>query len=462
MRLEAGSHPCVDERGGSEEPVCRDALVFVIRNTEAVRSAVERFSLAQEATGALGAVLEYVTRYRHQGAELTPLYPERAVAVLWEPSLNISENIRWKIAVPDLRSPYHELSAYHYLRLASSEQETFVESLRIEAILNDDPGVFVYHPAAPYPRYSAPMVTLEPSDEDWGINRCNFPQVWECLDQSPGPGPIGVIDEGPYLHHPELDGRVTEIPIVSGPPADVLHASQVAAIIAARRDDGKGMRGCCSAHVNLYNVATTQGFDCKAFYLALKDVARCKLRIVNISMFTPFDPLVEKQIQECIDQDIIIVAAMGDGKNNKCVYPAAYHGVIAVGATDRDENKLMDSNTGDHILLSAPGQAIYTLVSDTQLGTLHNTGTSYATPMVSAAAWLALCKKPDLTLTAMRDLLAVSVFKRGLPYDQVGHGRLDMAKMVEALHRKGVPGMEQCRSSPLSTDSYGQAEDSLI
>lgn len=452
MKPARNSHQGDDDGPGSSEgPVCRDALVFAIGDPGAVRPTVERFARGEAATSALGVALEYVSRHRDQGAELTPLYPERALEVLQEPSPGIPEALRWRVAVPDLRPPRQDLSAFHYLRLATPERSkfvrsTFLENIRLEATLKSDHLAItsVFHPAAPYNLPVAPSSSLVPVDPDWGIETCNFPQVWKCLDRGFDPGPIGVIDEGCYVRHPELDGRVTEFPPGSGTPSDVLHASQVAAVIAARRDDGTGMSGCCSAHVHLYNVSTDQGFDCKSFYFALKAVARDRLPVVNISMFMPPDPLVKRQIEECVCQGMFLVAAMGISGKEEAVYPAAYKDVIAVGATNVVEDRLNSSNSGKHIWLSAPGEYIHTLINRTDLGTKGNDGTSFATPMVSAAVWLALRANPGLDLTGMKALLAKSVFKKGLSFKDVGHGRLDMHKMVNTLHSMGVPGMGGC------------------
>lgn len=420
--------------------VSDEAMVLVLGDADGVRGAVERFNRGEPPQDLLGTILEYTYEHRGEGAELTPLYPERAVSVL-HPSRGIPHDADgFQVAVPDLRSRRQELSAYHYLRVASPMHN----DLFLQADLIAPPGLDhvvteVFQPARPFLRDIAPGVNEEPSeaslledDPDWAIKQCGFPDAWKCLDQGHDPGPIGVIDEGPYIRHPALEGRVTEFP-PERTPSDGIHASQVAAIIAARRDNGSGMNGCCSAQIYLYNVSTDRGFDPKAFYLALKAVARARLRVVNISMFAPKDRLVERQIEECLELGTVVVAAMGNSGKVERIYPAAYNGVIAVGATGKGKTRLNLSTMGDHICISAPGDEINTLSSPNTVGTANHSGTSYAAPMVSAAVWLALRSKPDLGVVGVRDLLERSTFKIKQPFNHVGHGRLDIGEMLRVL-----------------------------
>ena len=109
--------------GVSEGHVCDDSFVFAIANAEAAESAVARFIRGEAPLDVLGEILEYVAAHRDKGAELTPLYPERAVAVLRPSRADSGELDSFRLAIPDLRSRRQELSAFHYLRLASPEHK---------------------------------------------------------------------------------------------------------------------------------------------------------------------------------------------------------------------------------------------------------------------------------------------------------------------------------------------------
>ncbi|MCX4765316.1 S8 family serine peptidase [Streptomyces sp. NBC_01275] len=106
---------------------------------------------------------------------------------------------------------------------------------------------------------------------------------------------------------------------------------------------------------------------------------------------------VLRAIHHAQDRGKILVAAAGNeghAKNRK-MYPAGYSGVIAVGATDLDNQRAYFSNSGDHIVVCAPGVGI----SSTHLSNGHDThsGTSFAAPHVSGLAALMISIAPDLT-----------------------------------------------------------------
>jgi hypothetical protein len=412
--------------------VYRDAIVFTVADPEGVYDVVERFTRGEMPTGLLGAILEYVHHHRQSGAALTPLYPERALGLI-NPSRDTPHDATgFQVALPDRRSRRQELSSYHYLRLASPEHSTLFASFRAKAVERESLVPEFYQPPLPLDGRVAPAPAFAPTNPEWAINHCGFPAIWPILDVGADPGPIGIIDEGGYVRHRALDGRVTEFP-PEGTPADVIHASQIAAVISARRDNGSGMNGCCSAHIHLYNVSTSSGFNPKAFYIALKAVARDRLPVVNVSMFTPRDPLVERQIEELIEGGTIVVAAMGNSGVVEQIYPAAYENVIAVGATDVTHGWFEYSTKGTHIWLSAPGHLINTITSSTETGTHGNDGTSFAAAMVSAAAWLALRRQPKMSVSAMRDLLRKSVTKLDLHFEEMGHGELNMHELLKHL-----------------------------
>ncbi len=59
------------------------------------------------------------------------------------------------------------------------------------------------------------------------------------------------------------------------------------------------------------------------------------------------------------ENDLIVVAAAGNDGQGVPMYPAAYDGVVAVGAALPDGQPWPMSNYGDHILIAAPGQASF-------------------------------------------------------------------------------------------------------
>lgn len=99
------------------------------------------------------------------------------------------------------------------------------------------------------------------------------------------------------------------------------------------------------------------------------------------------------------------VATMGNLNSSDPRYPAAYgQGVIAVGATNRDDERWVNaidpnigSNFGNHISVAAPGAVI--MATERNNGHGNRTGTSMAAPIVSGIA--TLLKGYDSSLTMM-------------------------------------------------------------
>jgi subtilisin family serine protease len=62
-------------------------------------------------------------------------------------------------------------------------------------------------------------------------------------------------------------------------------------------------------------------------------------------------------VEYAISRDVLLVAPAGDNGGGAVDYPAAYPGVIAVGATARDGELAPFTNTGSYVALTAPGAA---------------------------------------------------------------------------------------------------------
>lgn len=98
-----------------------------------------------------------------------------------------------------------------------------------------------------------------------------------------------------------------------------------------------------------------------------------------------------------INQGCLVVAAAGNDNLETPFYPASYKGVLNVAATDQNDIRKSNSNYGYPIDITAPGEMIFTTVSNSY-GT--NSGTSMAAPMVAAAA--AIVKNEFPTYTAQQ------------------------------------------------------------
>lgn len=103
-----------------------------------------------------------------------------------------------------------------------------------------------------------------------------------------------------------------------------------------------------------------------------------------------------------IQGGIVIFAAGNDNADIES-YPGFYDRVVAVGATDHNDQRATGwfggggSNYGDWVDISAPGDAILSTYIQSQAPYATLSGTSMAAPHVSAAAALVIAQYPELT-----------------------------------------------------------------
>lgn len=425
-----------------------DVLWLELKDAEAARHAWNRFNDASLGDGALPRALRYIASNRERGASLKALFPERA--------LEHHHDGNVLFAIPG-HGDKAKFSGIHYVRLPSGEDPT-----RLCNELADDNRVsYVGRPAVQYPldappqrgtlRWLSSFLSSFLHTDRWWLNQCGFPSVWPTLERGTEvPGPIAVIDQGGYIENPvvdECDGAGTTGPCIetrpleggSEGPSTSSHATAVAAVIAARRDPTARMLGCCSARVYLYNTWTSEtGFDAERYVNALKDAVKMGVSVVNISLGSLVDDSkVKEQILETIRQGVIVVAAAGNhALASRPVYPAEYEGVIAVGASGGRGGRMPWSANRDYVYIMAPGEDILSVTAGNALDLWR--GTSFAAPMVSAAIWLALHRRSDLTPEELLCVLARSVSGAGVRRRGTGYGRLDMSALAEAVKKPDV------------------------
>ncbi len=226
--------------------------------------------------------------------------------------------------------------------------------------------------------------------EQWALSHINLSQ------DDTGKGGKGVVvailDTGIDAGHEELTGRVkAEVNFTDSSGTDDVngHGTSVAGIIAATRNNGKGIAGI-APEVDLLNIKVADDHGlCQA-----EDVAKGVLwavnrgaDIINISLqIKEPSSQLEKAIAYAWDQGAVIVAAAGNNADFTVVYPACNEDVIAVTALDQDNRRAVLANYGDWVDVAAPGLEIITTAPGNDYSL--ETGTSFAAAHVSGLAAL--------------------------------------------------------------------------
>ena len=75
-----------------------------------------------------------------------------------------------------------------------------------------------------------------------------------------------------------------------------------------------------------------------------------------MSFAGPRDPTIERALKAAYDKGVVLIAAAGNaGPRSPPLLPAADKHVIAVTATDIDDQLFTGATRGNHIAVSAPG-----------------------------------------------------------------------------------------------------------
>lgn len=154
-------------------------------------------------------------------------------------------------------------------------------------------------------------------------------------------------------------------------------------------------------------------------------------------------------LQEAIDTArqqgaTIAVAAGNDADDSAGTTPANCNGVISVAATTRTGDLAFFSNYGDSVDISAPGMDILSTYNE---GTItpgvdsyaYQSGTSMATPHVSAVAAMLYAVKPGITPDEAEQILKQSARPFPGPCTGCGTGILDAATAVDRTDENPPP-----------------------
>jgi subtilisin family serine protease len=257
-------------------------------------------------------------------------------------------------------------------------------------------------------------------------------QAWaNCLQGSPTVV-VAVVDGGVDLTHPDLvDNLLPGYNFVEDntiPMDDNGHGTHVAGIIAASIN-GVGVVGVAPRVKILPVRVMSNGSGSNSTIAAGIRWAADRAQIINLSLGGPSSSQV---LQDAINYAIqtqgrlVIAAAGNDGATgNQTEYPAAFPGVIAVGAVDSSGQHASFSNTGSYVSLSAPGVGILSTVLNGSYGV--KSGTSMASPHVAGLAGLFWSRFPADTADQIANLMKNTAVDQGDPgWDPVyGYGLID-------------------------------------
>jgi len=243
---------------------------------------------------------------------------------------------------------------------------------------------------------------------------------------------VGMIDSQVDTRHPALAASRIETRSFARPGAEapVFHGTAIASIIAANSEEYRGLAPNAELYAaSVFELDGKRGEIASTVSLirALDWLLSSGVDVVNISLAGPPNRLLEKALDRASEQDVVVMAAAGNGGPvARPMYPAAYESVVAVTAVDSARRVFRLANRGDYLALAAPGVDLRHAQAGGGYGA--SSGTSFAVPFaVTAAARLRRLEPTANIITALLE----SALDLGPPgHDTIyGYGLLTLGSL---------------------------------
>ncbi|MFJ2634444.1 type VII secretion-associated serine protease mycosin [Streptomyces sp. NPDC087422] len=317
---------------------------------------------------------------------------------------------------------------------------------------------------------------------DWALSALHAESAWRT---SQGAGvTVAVLDTGVDATHPDLTGQVlTGKDMVGfgagrGDRSWARHGTGMAAIIAGH-GHGPGHDS------GVMGIAPKAKILPVRVILEDKDPQRSKARtskgnalpdgirwavdhgadVINLSLgddSATAAPVAaeDEAIRYALGKGVVVVASAGNGgeEADRSSYPAAYPGVIAVAAVDRNGQHAAFSTRRWYASVSAPGVDV--VIADPDRTYYEGWGTSAASAYVSGAAALIRSADPKLSPAQVKRVLEDTTRDRPKDgrSDEMGTGLIDPAAALKAAAKlRPAPPVPAAAGYPRTYFSPGPA-----
>ena len=313
----------------------------------------------------------------------------------------------------------------------------------------------------------------QPYDDLWGLKAGRM-DLSPALTTSLGERTtVAILDTGADYSHPDLgenawfnlgetpdngidddnNGYVDdvrgwdEVNQDNDPFDDHGHGTHCAGGIAAVANNGRGITGVAprARLMPLKGLSSTgRGMTTSMIPLMAYAVLE-NAQVISNSWGSPrrnqdaIDSALVDVLEFALAADVVVVFASGNSNDDVSYYfPPNYPGVVAVAATDPDDERAKFSNWGDGICVAAPGVDILSLrargTADGETTVVNAdyrrmSGTSMATPLVAGTAALLRSALPSLGYQEVRNALIAGADALATDHP-LGAGRINAGKVL--------------------------------
>jgi len=319
--------------------------------------------------------------------------------------------------------PYQLALEHHldFIHLKPSLVATFKTTSKTDINSLIDLGFSIDHQsyvfAPPWQRTADKFI-----NEQYALNLMGTKEAWN-ITVGVSSLKVAIIDTGIDIFHEEFSGRISALSYNSVSEKvgldhvkdDFGHGTMVAGVIAATKDNGKGIAGIAQniellvIKANNPNLGTFSDTSIiEGIYYAVDNGAK----IINLSLGgSSRNQVMIEALKYAESNEVLVIAASGNDGTLGVKYPAAYEQTLAVSAIDQTQTITNFSNYGEQIDLSAPGSQIITTANNN--GYVTSSGTSFAAPQVSGVAALIYSHFGNISLDEVKTRLFLTSIDLG-------------------------------------------------
>lgn len=219
------------------------------------------------------------------------------------------------------------------------------------------------------------------------------------------------------------------------------HGTHCAGTASGSTDNGNGISGVgfnCRIMSVKCTPDTEDGTTLQYAYEGLKYAIDANADIISMSWGSRASSFTgDALINTAVVKGITMFAAAGNDGEENLLSPASHGSVLAVGATNQNDEITSFSNYGSGIAFMAPGLSIYNLLGGNDNDYGFSSGTSMSCPMAAGLGGLILSYNPSFTPDDIENAIKDGcdfIDDLNIGYEQkMGAGRINIGKAFSLL-----------------------------